>query len=54
MKAEGIGRRRRQCLNDLRNTKRYRKLKGEAEDKTRWIRKFITWTKGRNHPFTSI
>ena len=38
---EGVGRRRTQLLDDLRNRIRYWELKEEAEDQNRWKREFI-------------
>jgi hypothetical protein len=43
----GIGRRRTLLLDDLRNRRRYWKLKEEAEDRKKWKQQFA-WTKGRN------
>ena len=37
-------RRRRQLLDDLRNRRRYRELKKEAEDRKSWKRQFINRT----------
>ena len=41
---KGIGRRRTQLLDDLRNRRRYWELKEEAEDRITWKRQFITRT----------
>ena len=41
---KGVGRRRTQLLDDLRNRRRYWELKEEAEDRKRWIRQFIKRT----------
>ena len=38
---KGVGRRRTQLLNDLRNRRRYWKLKEEAVERNRWRRQFI-------------
>ena len=38
MEVKGVGRRRTQLLDDLRNRKRYWKLKKKAEDRKRWNR----------------
>ena len=40
---KGVGRRK-LILDDLRNRRRYWKLKEEAEDQKRWIRQFISRT----------
>ena len=40
-KVKGVGRRRTQLLDDLRNRRRYWELKEEAEDRKRWRRQFI-------------
>ena len=40
---KGVGRRT-QLLDDLRNWRRYRELKEEAEDRKRWRRRFINRT----------
>ena len=45
---KGVGRRRTQLLDDLRNRRRYWELKEEAEYLKRWNRQFITRTYGRN------
>ena len=45
---KGVGRRRTQLLDDLRNRRRYWELKEEAEDLKRWKRQFINPIKGRN------
>jgi len=39
-KVKGVGRRRTQLLDDLRNRRRYWELKEEAEGKRRWKRPF--------------
>ena len=36
MEVKGVGRRRTQLLDDLRNRRRYRELKEEAEDRKGW------------------
>jgi hypothetical protein len=41
---KGVGRRRTQLLNDLRNRRKYWELKEEAEVKKRWRRQFINRT----------
>ena len=41
---KGIGRRRTQLLDDLRNRRRYWELKEEAEDRKRWRRQFMNQT----------
>ena len=41
---KGVGRRRTQLLDDLRNRRRYWELKEEAEDRKRWRRQFINRT----------
>ena len=41
---KGVGRRRTQLLDDLRNRKRYWELKEEAEYKKKWKRQFINRT----------
>ena len=41
---KGVGRRRTQLLDDLRNRRRYWELKEEAEDRNRWKRQFINRT----------
>jgi hypothetical protein len=42
---KGVGRRRRtQLLDNLRNRRRYWKLKEEGQDRKRWRRQFINWT----------
>jgi len=41
---KGIGRRRAQLLDDLRNWRRYWDLKEEAEDRKKWKRQFINQT----------
>jgi hypothetical protein len=41
---KGVGRRRTQLLDDIRNTRRYWELKEEAEDRKRCKRQFITGT----------
>ena len=41
---KGVGRRRTQPLDDLRNRRKIWELKEEAEDRKRWTRKFITRT----------
>ena len=41
---KGVGRRRIQLLDDLRNRRRYWELKEEAEDRKRWRRQFINRT----------
>jgi len=41
---KGVGRRRTQLLDDLRNRRRYWELKEEAEDQKRWRRQFINRT----------
>ena len=38
----GVGRRRTQLLDDLRDRRRYWELKKEAEDRKRWRRQFIS------------
>ena len=38
---KGVGRRRTQLLDDLRNRRRYWELKEEAEDRKRWKRQCI-------------
>ena len=43
-KVKGVGRRRTQLLDDLRNRRRYWELKEEAEDRKRWRRQFINRT----------
>ena len=43
-KVKGVGRRRIQLLDDLRNRRRYLELKEEAEDRKRWKRQFINQT----------
>jgi len=40
----GVGRRRTQLLDDLRDRRRYWELKEEAEDRKRWRRQFINRT----------
>jgi hypothetical protein len=45
---KGVGRRRTQLLDDLRNRRRYWELKEEAEDQNRWKQQFINRTQGRN------
>ena len=45
---KGVGRRRTQLLNHLRNRTRYWELKEEAEDRNTWKRQFINRTRGRN------
>ena len=40
----GVGRRRTQLLDDLRNRRRYWDLKEEYEDRKRWKRQFINRT----------
>ena len=45
---KGVGRRRTQLLDDLRNRRRYWELKEEAEDRKRWKRQFIKRIYGRN------
>ena len=40
----GVGRRRTQLLDDLRNRSRYWELKEEAEDRKSWRRQFINLT----------
>jgi hypothetical protein len=42
MEVKGVGRRRKQLLDDLRNRRRYWELKEEAEDRKRWRRPFIS------------
>jgi hypothetical protein len=39
---KGVGRRRTQLLDDLRNGRRYWELKEVAEDRKRWRRQFIS------------
>ena len=39
---KGVGRRRTQLLDDLRNKRRYWEVKEEAEDRKRWRRQFIS------------
>ena len=41
---KGVGRRRTQFLDDLRNRRRYWERKEEAEDRNRWKRQFINQT----------
>ena len=41
---KGVGRRRTQLLDDLRNRRRYWELKEEAEDRKRWRQQFINRT----------
>ena len=41
---KGVERRRTQLLDDLRNRRRYWKLKGEDEDRKRWKRQLINET----------
>ena len=41
---KGVGRRRTQLLDDLKNRRRYWELKEEAEDRKRWRRQFINRT----------
>ena len=41
---KGVGRRRIQLLDDLRNRRKYWELKEEAEDKKRWRLQFINQT----------
>ena len=41
MEVKGVGRRRSQLLDDLRNRRRYWELKEEAEDRKRWNQQFI-------------
>ena len=41
---KGVGRRRTQLIDDLRNRRRYWELKEEAEDRNRWKRQFINRT----------
>ena len=41
---KGVGRRRTQLLDDLRNRRRYWEKKEEAEDRRRWRRQFINRT----------
>ena len=41
---KGVGRRRTQLLDDLRNRRRYWELKEEAEDRKRWRQQFIDRT----------
>ena len=41
---KGVGRRRTQLLDDLRNIRRYCRLKEEVEDRKRWKRQFINRT----------
>ena len=41
---KGVGRRRTQLLDDLRNRRRCWELKEEAEDRKRWRRQFINRT----------
>ena len=41
---KGVGRRRTQLLDDLRNRRRYLELKEEAEDRKKWRRQFINRT----------
>jgi hypothetical protein len=38
---KGVGRRRTQLLNDLRNRRGYWELKEEAEDQNRWKGQFV-------------
>jgi hypothetical protein len=47
-KVKGVGKRRKQLLDDLRNRRRYWELKAEAEDRNRWKRQFIIRTQGRS------
>ena len=42
MKVKGVGRRRTQLLDDLRDRRRYWELKEEAEDRKRWRRQCIS------------
>ena len=42
MEVKGVGRRRTQLLDDLRNKRRYWELTEEAEDRKRWRRLFIS------------
>ena len=44
----GVGRRRTQLLEDLRNRRRYWELKGKAENRKRWKLQFLNRTQGRN------
>jgi hypothetical protein len=41
---KGVGRRRTQLLDGLRNRRRYWELKEEAEDRKKWKREFISQT----------
>ena len=41
---KGVGKRRTQLVDDLRNRRRYWELKEEAEDRKRWRRQFINGT----------
>jgi hypothetical protein len=41
---KGVGRRKTQFLDDLRNRRRYWEIKEEAEDRKRWRRQFINRT----------
>ena len=50
-KVKGVGRRRRQLLDDLRNIRRYWELKEEAEDRNRWNQQFINRKQGGNNIF---
>ena len=43
-KVKGVGRRRTQLIDDLRNRRRYWELKEEAEDRKRWRLHFINQT----------
>ena len=45
-KVKGVGRRRTQLLDDLRNRRIYSELKEEAEDRNRWKQQFINRTYG--------
>ena len=45
---KGVGRRRAQLLDDLRNRSRYWELKEEAEDRKRKERQFRNRIQGRN------
>ena len=44
LRRKGVGRRRIQLLDDLRNRRRYWELKEEAEDRKRWRLQFINRT----------
>ena len=45
---KGVKRRRIQLLDNLRNRRRYRELKEEAEDRGGWRQQFVNRTQGGN------